>query len=148
MEVLVAPSLLAADFADLLGEMDMIYDDYYNRVKGTVGKQQNLLKSINLINSKEFSDYELFLDTCVDLRIKPYIILMPTNGKWYDYTGLTKEKRQAFFDKAQKIAEEKGFEVLNLKNEEYTPYFMYDGSHLGWKGWLKVDEEFYKHFKN
>ena len=44
------------------------------------------------------------------------------------------------------MAKEKGFEVLNLKDEEYTPYFMYDVMHLGWKGWIKVEEELYKHY--
>lgn len=111
-------------------------------------KEKDCLKNQTLTDSYEYSDFELYLDTCTDLGIKPYIILMSTNGRWYDHLGLDKEKRGQYFDKAQKIAEEKGFEVLNLKNEEYTPYFMCDAAHLGWKGWLKVDEELYKHFKN
>ena len=72
---------------------------------------------------------------------------MPTNGRWYDNTGMTKESRDNFYDAVEKMAKEKGFEVLNLKDEEYTPYFMYDVMHLGWKGWIKVEEEMYKHFK-
>ncbi len=99
------------------------------------------------MNSKEFDDYKLYLDTCVDLGIKPYIILMPTNGWWYDYTGMTKKSRDEFYDVVQSMGEQRGFEVLNLKDEEYTPYFMCDVMHLGTKGWLKVDEELYKYFK-
>ena len=123
--------------------MIIILTKYIKNVKAFKGSKKN----IDLMKSKEFDDYELYLDTCVDLGIKPYIILIPTNGKWYDYTGMTKESRDDFYDTVEKMAKEKGFEVLNLKDEEYTPYFMYDVMHLGWKGWIKVEEELYKHFK-
>lgn len=122
-------------------------DNYYNKyLKDNLNAHKDSKKNINLMKSKEFEDYELYLDTCIDLGLKPYIILIPTNGRWYDHTGMTKETRDNFYDTAQKIAEEKGFEVLNLKDEEYTPYFMYDIMHLGWKGWIKVEEELYKHY--
>lgn len=122
-------------------------DNYYNKyLKDNLKAHKDSKKNINLMKSKEFDDYELYLDTCIDLGVKPYIILIPTNGRWYDHTGMTKETRDNFYDTAQKIAEEKGFEVLNLKDEEYTPYFMYDIMHLGWKGWIKVEEELYKHY--
>ena len=124
----------------------MVEDNYFTKYikdpKAYIGSKKN----IDLMKSKEFDDYELYLDTCSDLGIKPYIILLPTNGKWYDYTGLTKESRDNFYDEVEKMAKEKGFEVLNLKDEEYTPYFMYDVMHIGWKGWIKVEEEIYKHY--
>lgn len=122
-------------------------DNYYNKyLKDNLKAHKDSKKNINLMKSKEFEDYELYLDTCIDLGVKPYIILLPTNGRWYDHTGMTKETRDDFFDTAQQIAEEKGFEVLNLKDQEYTNYFMYDIMHLGWKGWIKVEEELYKHY--
>jgi D-alanyl-lipoteichoic acid biosynthesis protein DltD len=122
-------------------------DNYYNKyLRDNLKAHKDSKKNINLMKSKEFEDYELYLDTCIDLGVKPYIILIPTNGRWYDHTGMTKETRDNFYDTAQKIAEEKGFEVLNLKDEEYTPYFMYDIMHLGWKGWIKVEEGLYKHY--
>lgn len=125
-----------------------IFDTYYdNNIKPHLEGQKDSNKGIDLLKSKEFEDYSLYLDTCVDLGIEPYIILMPTNGRWYDYTGMTKESRDAFYDKAETMARERGFEVLNLKDEEYTPYFMVDVMHLGTKGWLKVDEKLYEHFK-
>ncbi|MBN1066018.1 D-alanyl-lipoteichoic acid biosynthesis protein DltD [Clostridium botulinum] len=125
----------------------MVYDAYYNSKKSKMEHDKNSLKNTNLMNSKEYDDYKLYLDICKDLGIEPFIILMPTNGKWYDFLGLSKQKRDEFYTKVEKISKEKGLEVLNLKDEEYTPYFMCDAAHLGWKGWLKVDEELYKHFK-
>lgn len=125
-----------------------VYDTYYNNnLKNNLETQKNINKDIDLMDSTEFNDYELYLDTCVDLGIKPYIILAPTNGRWYDYTGLTKESRDEFYDKAEKMAKERGFEVLNLENEEYTPYFICDVMHLGWKGWLEIDEQLYNRNK-
>jgi len=124
----------------------MVDDNYFTKYIKDANAFKGSKKNIDLTNSKEFEDYELYLDTCVDLGIKPYIILIPTNGKWYDYTGMTKASRDDFYDKVEKMAKEKGFEVLNLKDEEYTPYFMYDVMHLGWKGWITVEEELYKHY--
>ena len=125
-----------------------VYDSYYDAyLKDGLESFKDSKSSIDLMNSKEFDDYKLYLDICEELGIKPYIILMPTNGRWYDYTGLCKDDRDEFYDKIEEIAEEKGFEVLNLKDEEYTPYFMCDVMHLGTKGWLKVDEAIYEHFK-
>ncbi|MFT8347986.1 D-alanyl-lipoteichoic acid biosynthesis protein DltD [Clostridium saccharoperbutylacetonicum] len=127
----------------------MVYDTYYDKyLKDNLQSQKDINKNIDLMNSKEYEDYELYLDICSDLNIKPYIILAPTNGRWYDYTGMTKESRDKFFDRIEEMARERGFEVLNLKNEEYTPYFICDVMHLGWKGWTKVNEELYEHFKN
>jgi D-alanine transfer protein len=127
----------------------MVYDTYYDKyLKDNLQSQKDINKNVDLMNSKEYEDYELYLDICSDLNIKPYIILAPTNGRWYDYTGMTKESRDKFFDRIEEMARERGFEVLNLKNEEYTPYFICDVMHLGWKGWTKVNEELYEHFKN
>lgn len=123
-------------------------DNYYNQyISGNLESFKEISKDINLMVSKEYEDYQIYLDTCEELGIKPYVIIMPTNGLWYDYKGLTQEKRDEFYNKIEDIAREKNFEVLNLKDEEYTPYFMFDVMHLGWKGWLEVDEAIYNKFK-
>ena len=126
----------------------MVYDDYYNNYKSSLDSKKGSLKSRDILNSKEYDDFNLYLDICEDLNIKPYIILMPVNGKWYDDLGMDKKQRKKFYNKIQEIAKERGFEVLNFDQKEYEPYFMCDASHFGWKGWLKVDEELYEHFKN
>ena len=125
----------------------MVDDGYYNEVIVPIyEKMKDRDININLLESKEFTDYELYLDTCLELGIKPYVVLMPVNGLWYDYTGITQDKRIAFYNKAQKIAEDKGISVLNLSDKEYQPYYLKDVMHLGWEGWLNVNEEIYKYF--
>ena len=112
----------------------MVCDGFYNKYKDNLEKQKGYLKQYNILDSKEYDDFELYLDVCSDLGIKPYIILSPTNGKWYDKLGLSKESRDEFYKKARKMAEDKGFDVLDYADKEYTPYFMYDASHFGWEG--------------
>ncbi|MGL5352737.1 MAG: D-alanyl-lipoteichoic acid biosynthesis protein DltD, partial [Clostridium sp.] len=122
---------------------DSYYDQYlrerYPELKG-------YWKDVDLLKSKEVRDFELFLDASKDLGVKPLIILMPVNGLYYDYIELTKEERDLFYDTIEKIAVDKGFDVLNLQNKEYEKYYLTDVMHLGWKGWLNVDEEIYKYF--
>lgn len=126
----------------------MVNDEYYDKyLRGNVEKNKDINKDMNLMISKEFDDYKIYLDTCEELGISPYIIIMPTNGLWYDHKGMTKDKRDAFYDEVERLAKEKSFDVLNLKDEEYTPYFMTDVMHLGWKGWLMIDEELYNKYK-
>lgn len=125
----------------------MVYDDYYNKYKSSLDSKAGYLKNINILDSKEYDDFKLYLDTCKDMGIKPYIILMPTNGKWYDQLGMKREERDKFYTNIENIAEDRGFEVLNFDKDEYKPYFMCDASHFGWKGWLDVDEKLYEHFK-
>ncbi|MGN0143538.1 MAG: D-alanyl-lipoteichoic acid biosynthesis protein DltD [Clostridium sp.] len=126
----------------------MVYDEYYDKYKSSLDSKKGSLSNRDILNSKEYDDFNLYLDICTDLNIKPYIILMPVNGRWYDDLGMDKDKRDKFYDKIEKIAKDRGFDVLNFNQEEYKPYFMCDASHFGWKGWLKVNEELYKHFKN
>lgn len=49
--------------------------------------------------------------------------------------------------KQQKIAESKGFEVLNLKDKGSDKYYLRDVMHLGTKGWVDVCERLFKIFK-
>lgn len=98
------------------------------------------------LESKEYDDYKMFLHMCKLRGIEPYVILMNTNGWYYDYIGIDRETRNKFYAKLQKTAEDYGFQALNLSDKEYEPYFMYDVMHLGWKGWLYVNQRITEHF--
>ena len=83
----------------------MVYDDYYNKYKSTLKSNKDYLKDRNILDSKEYDDFNLYLDICSDLKIKPYVILMPTNGKWYDDLGMKKNERHEFYKTIQKKVE-------------------------------------------
>lgn len=122
-------------------------DGYYDKyLKDIEGDLENKYINDNILNSREFEDFEFLLSVCKDLNIKPYIILMNVNGWYYDYTGIGVEERREFYSKLEKIAKDNGFDVLNLNNKEYEKYYLSDVMHLGWKGWLNVTEEMYKYF--
>ncbi|MEQ8156444.1 MAG: D-alanyl-lipoteichoic acid biosynthesis protein DltD [Clostridiaceae bacterium] len=127
------------------GVNDKYYDLY---LKDKISSIKNVSENVDLQKSLEFKDYEFFLSVCKDLGAKPYIVIMPTNGKYYDYIGVSKAKRDSFYNRVEAMAKEKGFSVLNLKDKEYEPYYMNDVMHLGWKGWLNIDEQVYKYFKD
>lgn len=124
-----------------------ISDAYYEKyLRGKMDKLKDTNKNVNLNGSKEWDDFKLFLDTCKQTGVKPYIVIMPVNGQYYDHTGLTKDQRFEFYNKIEKMSSEYGFTSLNLKDKEYEPYFMMDVMHLGWKGWIHIDEKIANHF--
>lgn len=122
-------------------------DEYYNKnLKSEIDKHKGELKSENLMQSKEMDDYKFFLSVCKDLNIEPYIISPPVNGWYYDYLELNKDKRDEYYEKVKKIANDNKLEVLDLHEYDYKKNFLIDPKHLGQEGWLKVSEEIYKHF--
>lgn len=124
-----------------------VYDDYYTTyLEPRIKELKNSAAETDLLSSKEVGDYETFLHTCNELGIKPYVVFMPTNGFYYDYIGLTEDKRLAFYDKLAELANKYEIDYLDLRNKEYETYFLRDVMHLGWKGWLYVNEKITEHY--
>ncbi|OUP68556.1 hypothetical protein B5F10_12985 [Anaerotruncus colihominis] len=44
------------------------------------------------------------------------------------------------YEHVRSIVGEYGVKLLDLTGFEYEPYFMCDTMHIGWKGWLAVDQ--------
>ena len=124
-----------------------VYDEYYTTyLEPRIKEAKNSNADVDLLNSKEMQDYEIFLKTCNETGVKPYIVFMSTNGLYYDYIGITKEKRLAFYDKLASLADKYDIDYLDLRDKEYEPYFFKDVMHLGWKGWLYVNKKITEHF--
>lgn len=124
-----------------------VYDDYYNTyIKDNYDSVKDTWKEKELLSAPELNDYKLFLQVSKELGVKPLIILMPVNGRYYDHMGWTVDKRTEFYNTIEQMAKDYDFDVLNLQNKEYEKYYLTDVMHLGWKGWLNIDEEMYKHF--
>ena len=94
--------------------------------------------------SPEYDDLKCFLQVCRETGIKPMLVIMPVNGYWYDHVGFPKKERQAYYENIRALAEEYGAELADFGGDEYTHYFFLDKVHLGWKGWLAVDESIYR----
>lgn len=120
---------------------------YYKKNFGkNLDKVRGKYKDVNLVDSKEFDDYQLTLDVCNDLGIKPVIVLIPGMDKFYNVTGISKDERYEFYDKAGNLAKQHGFDVIDLRSKENEKYYLRDVMHLGTKGWVDVCEKLFKEF--
>ena len=105
-------------------------------------------KGISYLESPEYIDYEIFLDVAKELGMKVEVIIFPVNGKWNDYTGVSKEMREQTYKKIEEMAKKyDNVKVLNYGNREYDDYFLFDVMHVGVKGWMEVERELYKFAK-
>ena len=122
--------------------VDNNYYNTYLRDRYTSLKDSN--KDLSYLESPEYSDMELFLTVAKELGIEVEVIILPVNGKWNDYTGVSREMREKTYKKIENIAKSHGVTVLNYGNKEYEDYFLFDVMHVGVKGWMEVEKELYK----
>ncbi len=108
---------------------------------------KNLHKKENFLRSPEYDDLEAFLQVCRAEKIKPLLVILPLNGRWYDYTGLKKDKRKVFADKITEYAQAYGAKLENFSKYDYVPYFLFDAAHPAGQGWVKIDEAIYDYYK-
>ena len=105
-------------------------------------------KGTSYLESPEYIDYEIFLDVVKELGMEVEVIIFPVNGKWNDYTGVSKEMREQTYRNIEEIAKKyTNVKVLNYGNREYDDYFLFDVMHVGVKGWMQVERELYEFAK-
>lgn len=122
-------------------------DKYYDKnIKGMKDNVKGMLDSQDITKSIELNDFTFFLSVCRDLGIKPYIIMPPVNGWYYDYLGLSMDERYEYYNTINSLAGNENIDVLDLREYEYQKDFLMDVMHLGKEGWLKVSEGIYNHF--
>lgn len=116
---------------------------YKKQILPTMKKLKDSAVNSSYARSPEYDDLRCFLEICKDTGIKPMLVMMPVNGFWYDHLGFPKKERQKYYQNIRKLAGEYGVQVADFSGEEYTHYFFIDKVHLGWKGWLDVNESIY-----
>lgn len=119
------------------GIMDSYYLEY---IKANLNANQGSSRNANLRSSPEYNDFKLLLDVLKQSGAQAMFVVVPVNGKWADYTRFPLVERQAYYQRVRKMVEQEGFQVADFSGHEYDPYFLKDIMHLGWKGWVKVDE--------
>lgn len=125
----------------------------YKFISKKLPKMKNAYSKINLLKSQELDDYKNLLNTCKELGVKPTIVLLPNADWYYDYTGITKDKRTNFYKTLEELASKDGFKVINLQDKEptlkdnpNTDYYLRDIMHLGTRGWVDISERIYKEY--
>ncbi|WP_298199171.1 D-alanyl-lipoteichoic acid biosynthesis protein DltD [Desulfosporosinus sp.] len=118
-----------------------ILDQYYSEnIQPKLAENRNSSPHSGLYPSPEYQDLELLLNLLQETKAQPMFIIVPVNGTWYDYTGFPIEERKAYYLRAEKMIKDRGFVVANFGDHEYDSYFLQDTMHLGWKGWVNIDE--------
>lgn len=125
------------------------YDEYFNKYmkKDYMRYKKNYYKGY-INNSPEFSDLQLFIDLAKVLDIEVMLVSVPMNAYWYDYIGYDKNQRKAYYERIRTIAGENNLNLADFSDKEYEKYFLKDIMHLGWKGWVYLDEAIYNFAKS
>ncbi len=119
-----------------------VADSYYNRnIAPNYKKLKNFRKDVDYSKSPEYEDFQLVIDVLKDAGAKPLFISIPMNGKWYDYAGYPKERRQAYYNKIDTILHDENLPIIDYSKHEYDPHFITDTIHIGWKGWVYLDRD-------
>lgn len=124
----------------------MLNDYYTTNIGSRLSRLQDRDKTLDYTVSQEYDDLRVLFEVCRQKEIQPLFIHVPLHGQWSDYTGFTSERRQRYYENVRGIAEEYGVEILDLTPYEYEPYFLCDVMHLGWKGWLAVDQALIEYY--
>ena len=117
--------------------LDSYYQTYVgHRLSQMAGRDADISYDV----SPEYDDLRCLFEICKAKNIQAQFVHVPVNGKWSDYTELSQSTRQIYYKTVRAIAAQyDNITMLDLTGEEYTPYFLCDTMHLGWKGWLAVD---------
>ncbi len=99
--------------------------------------------------SPEFSDFQLVLNEMAKRQMDVLFVIPPVNEKWSNYTGLS-QKMLAEFDRkiTYQLKTQNFTNICDLSQDKNVPYFMEDTIHLGWRGWLAMDQSVAPFLKN
>jgi len=124
----------------------MVNKEYNHAIKGNLKRIKGSMENDSYKVSPEYEDFKLLLDVCKEEGIKPLVLNIPVNGRWYDYAGFKKSDRLNYYKKINGMVDSYGFEVADFSKYENEKYFLMDSSHLGWKGWVYVNEAIGKYY--
>lgn len=121
---------------------------YQRKLKRYVKGLKNSQTDFTYEYGPEFSDFQLLLNQFKRHHVTPLFVITPVNGAWMDYTGLRPQMLDRFDHKIRYQLESQGFHhIADLHNDGRVPFFMQDTIHVGWRGWLKIDQQIHQFVK-
>ncbi|GIN84939.1 protein DltD [Heyndrickxia sporothermodurans] len=120
---------------------------YEKKIAPKLDTLKNRKTETSFAHSVEYKDFQMILNLLKEKGAKPLFVSLPVNGKWYDYTGFPKEGRDIYYNKIRNQVSRAGFPLADFSGHEYDPYFLKDTMHIAWKGWVYMDREMVKHWK-
>lgn len=123
-------------------EFEVANGFYTKRILPVKGKMKNSQKKFDYVSSPEFSDFQLLLNEMATKEMDVLFVIPPVNKKWAEYTGLSQDMLDTFSEKINYQLKSQGFNhVVDYTNKHSEPYFMEDTIHIGWRGWLNLDQD-------
>jgi D-alanine transfer protein len=116
---------------------NVISDD---KIASDANRLKNSQANTSYTISPTYEDLTLLFLIFRESGVKPLIVSMPVNGQYYDYIGFDKGKREQYYKKIDEMVSSFGFKFADFSSYEYDPDFTQDSEHLGFKGWVCVDE--------
>ena len=120
---------------------------YQDNILPKLQEKKDTDKSDSLSTSPEYDDLKLLIQVLKEKKVKPLFVIIPMNGRWYDYTGLQRSEREECYTKLDTLIKEEGYPVADFSSHEYDDYYLRDPWHLAWKGWVDVDQKLYEFYK-
>lgn len=114
---------------------------YDKRVKPNLAKTKGSQRHFSYTKSPEYGDLEVVLNQFKNTNSTVLFIIPPVNAKWEAYTGMNMKMYYQSVDKIKFQLRQQGFNhILDLSHDGNKPGFMEDTIHIGWAGWVKVDQ--------
>jgi D-alanine transfer protein len=124
-----------------------IEDTYYDKfIRNSYDVLRAHYKDQSFLKSPEYDDFKLLLDLCKDQGIKPLFVNVPVKGKWFDYIGFDKNDRDEYYKRINEMVQSYGFDLADFSQYEYDDYFLKDIFHIGWEGWVYINEAMDKYY--
>ncbi len=150
------------NFADLMTQSEkfaaltsssndfFINNNSYARLRSESQKNSRIFSSMHpeITGSQEFNDLRLLIEVCKETGLNLMIINIPANGRWYDYVGFPKNEREFYYQTIRDICKDYGINITDFADKEYEKFFLRDTMHLGFKGWVYIDEAAYKFYQD
>lgn len=115
---------------------------YTKRLKKRLNVLEKSQMNWSYCFSPEYSDLQVVLNQFAKEQTEVMFIIPPVNKRWTNFTGLSQEMLQGFAKKVKYQLESQGFTTIeDFSKEAGSDYFMADTIHLGWRGWLAVDQK-------
>jgi D-alanine transfer protein len=87
--------------------------------------------------AKEWTDFELLLQTLQELGARPLILSSPMKGVYYAYWAVPYEERRLYYDRLEKLTGEYNVPTIDFADHDGDAFFTRDAaSHLSSKGWI------------
>ncbi len=116
--------------------------------KKVLKKLKGSQRHFNYVKSPEYADFELMLNQFASQHTNVLFIIPPVNSKWAKYTGLSEKMYQKSVAKMENQLTKQGFtNIVDLSKNGAKKYYMTDTIHIGWRGWIDVDNAVQKFMK-